>query len=69
MDLLIKFELLFFEILHGILKSLLFHLYMQHVPSVAKNSESQTAVNFIGGRSKQAKSSPIFRQANMRQNV
>ena len=37
--------------------------------SVAKNSESQTAVNFIHGRGRQPISSPIFRQAKMRPNV
>ena len=38
-------------------------------PSVAKTSASQTVVNFIRGRSRQPKSSPIFRQAKMRPNV
>ena len=43
---------------------------ISHIPtSVAKNSESQTAVNFIRGRGRQPKSNPICRQAKMRPNV
>ena len=39
------------------------------VSGVAKNSESQIAVNFIRSRGRQPKSSEIFRQAKIHPNV